>query len=358
MHASLLLGPYWMKGHKVKTERVRITLNTIRDLKPQYRDWFVWDTDARGLGIKISPTGALRWVFQYHLLGRNRRLTLGDATSLTPYDARKQAKKWYAEVGGGRCPATEKKSARHAQTMSEMFDKFMDEHSRPNNKPSTVRANEGRIKTTLKPHFGKMRVCDVTMEDIVAFKHKLAKIPTTFNRALALLRKAFKLSVRVWKWRTDNPCDGVIAYPENEKDRVLTASEMVKIAEGLNRLESSLVAASRTTSAVDALRLQACQGFRVSEVRCCRWSSIVWEREEMMLADTKTGKRGIPLGPITMAVLRGIRDRQTTMKIKSSYVCPSPQDPRKPVSYTAIRDALNRKHAVRTAVSSTPLVST
>lgn len=43
-----------------------------------------------------------------------------------------------------------------------------------------------------------------------------------------------------------------------------------------------------------------------------------------------------------MAVLRDIRERQRKMEIKSPYICPSPQDHRKPISYTAIRDALDR----------------
>lgn len=322
-------------------KRIKITRNTIDQLKPDRRDKFLWDAEVRGLGVKVSSTGTKRWVFQYYdnKYDRDRRMTLGDATCLMPHDARKHASQLYAQVRAGICPASAKAAGRSVVTMSDLFDRFMNEHSRINNKPSTVKANEGRIQSNLQPYFGKYRVDEVSSAHIDAFRATMGTKHVTFNRCLALLHTAFKLAKR-WKLRIDNPCEGIGKYKETEGTRVLSDDELNKIVDGLKKKNDELLDAGRTTSAVDALRLLACQGFRVREITTCEWSAIKWDRAEMELPDSKTGRRIIPLGPVTMAVLKEIDSRRKATGVISDFVCPSPADCKRPISYTAVKDVL------------------
>jgi hypothetical protein len=54
----------------------------------------VWDTDLKGLGLKIFPSGVKTFVFQYRTQeGRTKRLTIGKLSdALTAEQARNRAK--------------------------------------------------------------------------------------------------------------------------------------------------------------------------------------------------------------------------------------------------------------------------
>jgi len=337
----------------MQKNRITITLNTIRQLKPGSRDRFIWDADARGLGVKVTPKGAKRWVFQYFLNGRDRRITLGDATSISPYDDREEARQLYAGVRLKSCPATKRSAARSALTMAKLLDRFMDEHSRIENKPSTIRANEGLISTHLKPTFSRFKIDEVTPDHIKALRTSLDTRHITFNRCLALLRTVFNFA-KTNKLRIDNPCDGIKGYEETPPTRTFSDRELGLIGKGLNTMQAARTGEGRLTSAVDALRLAACQGFRISEPRTCTWAEIDWDQRLLKLADSKTGAKDVPLGPVTLMILKDIKARQEHAGVTSEYICPSPADPKRPISYTSVKEAFDTITKQHNIQKSTP----
>jgi hypothetical protein len=58
--------------------KTRLTDRIVREAEPKARDWLLWDTEKRGLGVKITPKGKRVYVFQYRLGGRVRRYTVGE----------------------------------------------------------------------------------------------------------------------------------------------------------------------------------------------------------------------------------------------------------------------------------------
>ena len=71
----------------------KITKRFVEAIKPDKRDLFVWDTEVRGFGVRVKPSGVRSYLVQYrNRYGRSRRLTIGQHGRLTAEQARRQAK--------------------------------------------------------------------------------------------------------------------------------------------------------------------------------------------------------------------------------------------------------------------------
>src|SRR5262245_28293858 len=72
----------------------------------------VFDDHLPGFGLRLRSGGASRWIFQYKLGARHRRITLGSAKALSAAQARKTANELHARVRLGHDPAGEKAEGR------------------------------------------------------------------------------------------------------------------------------------------------------------------------------------------------------------------------------------------------------
>ena len=73
----------------------KIMKRTVDALQPEPdRDVFKWDTELRGFGVRVKPSGVKSYLVQYrNAEGRTRRLVLGKHGALTPETARDIARK-------------------------------------------------------------------------------------------------------------------------------------------------------------------------------------------------------------------------------------------------------------------------
>ena len=125
--------------------------------------------------------------------------------------------------------------------------------------------------------------------------------PYQANRVLALLSKVFNLAER-WGLRPDgsNPCRHVERYPEKRRERYLSAEELARLGEVLTEVER---ASEEPASAIAAIRLLILTGCRRNEVLSLRWEEVDFERSLLLLADSKTGRKAVPVGAPTLALL-------------------------------------------------------
>jgi hypothetical protein len=72
--------------------RSRITKRLVDSLKPNAREYFSWDSDLAGFGLRVQPSGAKSYIVKYRAgTGRTaptRRVTIGPVGKLTPDHAR------------------------------------------------------------------------------------------------------------------------------------------------------------------------------------------------------------------------------------------------------------------------------
>ena len=86
-----------------------VNKRTVDALKAGPEVSFLWDDDVKGFGVKITPAGALTYIYQYRMGGREaktRRYSIGaHGSPWTPASARIEAKRLGLLVAQGIDPA-------------------------------------------------------------------------------------------------------------------------------------------------------------------------------------------------------------------------------------------------------------
>ncbi len=102
----------------------KLTKRVIDALRPgESDDVFAWDSELKGFGIRLKPSGSRSFIIQYrNAEGRLRRMVIGKAGTLTPDEARRLARERLAEVAKGADPSAERHVAREAPTVAEICD--------------------------------------------------------------------------------------------------------------------------------------------------------------------------------------------------------------------------------------------
>src|SRR5258706_15940482 len=94
--------------------RQKLTPAYVRDAKPAHTNQIYWDTELRGFGLLVLPSGEKRYVVQYRATGRSRRMTFRPGLTLT--DARKEAKAVLGAVAKGGDPLADRRREEGAAT--------------------------------------------------------------------------------------------------------------------------------------------------------------------------------------------------------------------------------------------------
>ena len=154
----------------------KITKRSVDALEPQAgRDVFGWNSELRGFGVRVKPSGVKTFLIQYRNAGgRTRRLVLGQYGALAPEVARDLARKKLTAVAEGKDPSAERHAARVGITVSEVCDWYFEEakagrilgRNRRPIKASTLQMDRSRIETHIKPLLGSCRVTGLTLRDI------------------------------------------------------------------------------------------------------------------------------------------------------------------------------------------------
>ncbi len=289
----------------------KISKRTVDALKPGATDRFLWDTELKGFGLKVTPAGSKVYILQYRKGGRVRidggassarwhptkRVTIGHHGALTPEQAREKARALSGAVTSGGDPAALVAAEKHAPSVADLAQRFLAEHVATKTKPSTATEYRRVLETIILPAIGGKRVRDVTRADVSRLHHTHRDTPYAANRALAILSKMFTLAEK-WGERPDgsNPSRHVEKYSERKRERMLSADEFARLADALKE-------PGRPPYVVAAIKLLIFTGARLSEVLGLRWEWIDFERGEARLPDSKTGAKTLHLPAPALAVL-------------------------------------------------------
>lgn len=210
-----------------------------------------YDTDLRGFGLRIMPSGVKSWVVEYRpgAGGRNvakRRLRIG-GIELSPEQARTLAEKVLASVSLGGDPAAERAGDRAAISVSDLADRFMKEHVRKKRKTNSVEGYNAIFEVHVKPAIGKKSAEKVTRADLAKLHNKVSEKqadgtggPYTANKMLAVLSKMFNWAsgMRLIK-EGHNPAQGIERFDEAPRERFLTGEELERLGAALIEAETT-----------------------------------------------------------------------------------------------------------------------
>ena len=69
----------------------KLTKRVVDAAEVRAREYFIWDEDLPGFGLRVLPSGRKRYIIQYRAGRRSRRISLGPSTVLTCEQARSRA---------------------------------------------------------------------------------------------------------------------------------------------------------------------------------------------------------------------------------------------------------------------------
>ena len=300
--------------------RTKVTKRVVDAAAHGDRDKFIWDTEVKGFGLKITPAGGKVYVVQTRLNGRLRRYTIGrHGSPWTPDMARNEALRLLAEVRQGADPADEKRAREAGLTVSALCDRYLTEGCE-RKKLSTITLDRSRIERHVKPLLGNKPVKALTRADLERFMADVAAGKTAIDertrkygraivkggkgqatRTMGMLGAILQFAVSRGL-RPDNPARGIRRYKDQTFERFLTSEELTRLGQALQTATDR----GENGYAIAAIRFLLLTGCRKGEALTLQWSWVDFERSCLRLPDSKTGAKVVPLGEPAVRLLESL----------------------------------------------------
>lgn len=321
---------------------VKLTKRAVDAADVRGRDYFLWDDDLPGFGLRVFASGKHSYLIQYGAGGRTRRYTIGPHGVWTAETARQEAKIQLGRVAHGDNPSEERHVDLKAMTIStlcELYRQDLDaglilgKGGRPK-KPSTIATDINRMERHILPLIGARRVKDLTKADIAKVLKDImtgkTRVPAKGEEpgGKAVVRGGAGAAARtvgllggILTYAVDagivdhNPAHGVRKPRDNVHSRRLSEVEYRL----LGRMLREAALDERYATTIDIIRLIALTGCRRSEIISLRWSEVDIEASCLRLADSKEGASVRPIGLGVVEALEAQRNDR-----RGTYVFPAP----------------------------------
>ena len=234
---------------------VTLSLSTVKAAEKGERDRFLWDSEVRGFGLKVTPAGSKVYIYQYRVAAPGesaittaKRYTIGRHGSITPEQARRRAKELAAMVTNKIDPmqaekaerdernrlaaeAAEKAKADTQLAFSRYAGLWLDHYeNEKGRRPASVRLAASIVRNHLRPALGDKPMPHITAADI---RPIIDDIPL---KRKGLRRAVFAYASVLFGWAVkrgdiaESPL-AKMARPEAPKsrDRVLEDAELVRV---------------------------------------------------------------------------------------------------------------------------------
>jgi integrase len=283
------------------TERTAITL-----VLPKGKDDHVeWDDDLPGFGVRQRRAKAQvskSWLVQYRVGAQQRRESLGDIREVKLEDARRAARRLFAQVELGIDPGAAKKAGRVAAaaaqlTVARVGERYLDA------KQATMRPSSYRdAQRYFTLHWAPLRdrpIAEIARADIAARLQDISKArgPISAARARDALSALFGWAMR------EGLCEANPVIATNDpgagrpsRDRVLTMAELAVIWRACGDDDFGRI-----------VRLLMLTGCRRSEIGGLKWHEVDSERGTITIpGDRAKNGRSLTLAlpPVALDILR------------------------------------------------------
>ena len=278
----------------------RLTIRHIDALPLQEKEYFVWDDQIKGFGIRIYPNGGKRYVAQTFRQGKTTRVQIGKHGTLPFEEAKKRARKIITDIDDGKNPNTNKENERRSPTIKQLAERFLDDYVPSHCKARTQVEYKHALNRYILPAMGAVKVIKLSRDDVADLHHAMRKTPYQANRTLGVLSKMLN-QAEAWGYRPDrsNPSYHVKKYKEKKRERYLAPEELICLRKVFDEEEKT------APSATAAFRLLVFTGARLSEIQTLKWSYIQGDR--ILLPDSKTGAKVLHIGNAALKILGVIK---------------------------------------------------
>jgi integrase len=274
--------------------------------RPASGNKLYFDGKTRGLAVRVTAAGAISFVLNYHIHGRERRYTIGKFPDLSLADARNEADDLRKQIRDGIDPLDARISEREAPSVKDLAHDYFEFYADKSKRPSSLRKDHQMLDNVILPKLGGLPVAAVTRRDVDLLHSSLRATPYRANRILALLSKMFSLAVE-WHaqkpvWRADNPTAGIERFPEEKRERWLRDDELKCLTAALDVYPNQ--------DAANAIRLILLTGARKMEILSATWSQFdlaegIWTKPSAHTKQKRT--EHVPLSTAALKLLKAMK---------------------------------------------------
>lgn len=296
----------------------RLSKRTVDKAEPGEKDYFLWDEELLGFGLRVFASGRRSYLVQYRSAGRTRRFTIGAHGVWTAETARVQARVLLGRIAQGDNPAEERQLDHKAITIKELCERYLEDaknglilgKGRRPKKASTIYTDEGRIKRHIIPLLGSRRVKDITSADVTRFMRDIAsgkskRDEKTRKHGRSIVRGGIGTGTRtvgllgaIFTYAKENgileanPAHGIRKAADQKRTRRLSEDEYRLLGELLR----AAAADDQLATAADMARTIALTGCRRGEIINLTWPEVDGDDSCLRLQDSKEGASVRPVG--------------------------------------------------------------
>lgn len=263
-----------------------------------------WDNDLPGLGLRILKSGSRSWVVRYRVGRRQRMITLGKMSLISPGQARTKAGEILAKAKLGEDVSAEIRSKKAASgaTLDELIALFISRYVEKNQKPNTRTETKRFLLVKWKP-LHQLAVKEVTRQVVAErlAKFEMDTSAITRNRARAALSRLFTWAMEEG-FAEHNPVVDTAKRPEASRDRILSADELKAIW--------SATSGPGDYNAI--IRLLLLTGQRREEVAAAGWHELDLGNSLWRIAPERTKNsrpHDVPLSSTALSILEQLPRR-------------------------------------------------
>lgn len=287
---------------------------------------FLWDSEVKGFGLRVKPSGVKSFVLKYRIGARTKRHTIGKVGS--PYtvdEARKIAADLLRDIRHGADPAAAKTQARDGLTVAAVCEWYLEQAGKgavlgrrgKEIKASTLAMDRSRVSAHVLPLIGRRKVESLTLDDIEKFQTDVAGGKTAkgrngrggvttggtgaASRTVGMLRTIFEHAKRK-KVVTANPAVGVKKYSDGRQRRFLTLDEVAALGAAMRNAE----AAGEGGTGFVGIRFLLLTGLRRTEALALPWAWVDSRARCIRFEDTKSGPQLRPIGASAVNMLESL----------------------------------------------------
>ncbi len=271
----------------------RLSKSRIEALKPRKTPYDIRDSELKGFGVRVLPSGAKRFFIHSQHEGRRLWKTIGDADVIELEEVRRRAREALAAIRRDEAPALPEE--RLFETVAEeVFARYGRRW-----KPGTMKVNRIYLRNQILPWFGGMNITAITKQDVQRWFASLRATPVSADRSAPILSVIMR-QAELYGWRPEgsNPCTGIRRYRRKGRERFLSETELHRLARVLDSHEAC------RPRHVAFIRLLLLTGCRKSEILTLQWSD--YREGRLFLRDSKTGPRTVWLSEPMREILNGL----------------------------------------------------
>jgi integrase len=309
MHVVAHVLPSWYL-EAMKLTKAAIGRLELPEGKP---DHTYYDSDLKGFGLRLRGGGKRSWVAVYRIGRKVRRVVVGDASAVTPEEARKRAREILARADLGEDTQAEKVAERDGSVLvvGDLIDRYIDQHVEVALRPRP----KAEIRRYLRETWRSLHGDTVERVERNRIAGELATIanangPVAANRARSALHALFVWSMRQGLSPHNPVAETAKLGRERPRDRVLNDREIGAIWHGCRDDDHGRI-----------VRILILTGQRREEAGGMMWSEIDFRKRLWSLTSDRTKNarpHDVPLSGEVLALLSRLEKRSDRIHVFGS----------------------------------------